>query len=314
MARVLDLIVLGNDKDLVAESRALATGELTKDTLQVSPDYQDLVLGHLEDFGERQGLVPNAVEFHLDLTTLARNFPAFASWPGEGPDLSQEIKLLRSFVQTKAMRALWGAVDFNDETVSALMTIDMNRNELTPQQSSFYSAEPGDVDRWLRPKLRCIPSTAAGFLLLRVPVQLFLEEFVASLEKDARDLIDEGLRRSGQRGGVRGLIDNFARGLEPYVLVIIRNNDYPKFQTEYEVKIPSPRSGRRLGRRGPEARAGAHRPGARASAAELPAFRLPEPVRDQDGSRRRGAHRRVAEHQHPGDRADRDPRRRLAAR
>ena len=240
MARVLDLIVLGSDKDLVAESRALAAGEMAKDTLQVSPDYQDLVLGRLEDFGERQGLVPNAVEFHLDLTTLARTHPAFASWPGEEKDLSQETKLLRSFVQTKAMRALWGAVDFNDDSVSALMTIDMNRNELTPQQSSFYSAEQGDVDRWLRPKLRCIPSTAAGFLLLRVPVQLFLEEFVASLEKDARDLIDEGLRRSGQRGGVRGLIENFARGLEPYVLVIIRNNDYPKFQTEYEVKIPSP--------------------------------------------------------------------------
>ncbi|PIE23914.1 MAG: hypothetical protein CSA62_05850 [Planctomycetota bacterium] len=240
MARVLDLIILGNDKDFVAESRALAAGELAKDTLQVSPDYQDLVLGQLDAFAERQGFRANAVELNLDLTRLARDFPAFAAWPGEGPDLSQESKLLGSFVQTKAMRALWGAIDFNEDSISALLTIDMNRNELTPQQTSFYSTQPGDVNRWLRPKLRCIPSTAAGFLMLRLPVQLFLEEFVASLEKDARDLIDEGLRRSGQRGGVRGLIESFARGLKPYVLVIIRNNDYPKFQTEYEVKIPSP--------------------------------------------------------------------------
>jgi hypothetical protein len=240
MARHLDLVILGNEKTLVADSLGLIKGELEEDTLQASPDYQDLVLGRMEKFAERNSLEANTVEFKLDLVSLAQSMPAFANWPGKGEELAQETKLIGSFVSTKAMRALWGGIDFNDDSLSAVFSLDMNRNELSPSQERFYAQEAVPMEEWIRPRLRLIPNSAAAFMFLRVPVQLFLEEFVASLEKDARDIIDQGLREAGQRGGVRGLIENFARGLEPYVLVIVRNNDYPAYDIEYEVKIPSP--------------------------------------------------------------------------
>ncbi len=240
LARVLDLLMVGDSKELVEESRQLASGDSKKDTLFVSPDYSDLITERVADWAERTGTQPNSLEFKLDLRALAKRSPAFAQWPGQGDSVAQEMKLIRSVVNTKSMLSLWGSLNFEQEEISTLLSIDLNRNALEDAQRRFLNEKPASISKWLKARVSCVPETASGFMFLRVPVSVFLEEYFRSMDRDTRDLIDRALRQAGQRGGSSGLAAFLAPALKPYVIVITRNNQYRKFKIDFDVKVPSP--------------------------------------------------------------------------
>ncbi|MFQ5504762.1 MAG: hypothetical protein ACE5F1_08210 [Planctomycetota bacterium] len=249
MCRVLDVVLIGNSPELVAESRDLASGESGADSLAASSDYQDRILKPLENWREGMGDPGNALEFSLNIESLRRLHSKLESWPGNFDDISIEGRLFKSFVKMSALRRLWGSMIFHEQsdeieyggkTLSALLHVVMNRTELSGFQTRFLGERHGNTGRWLSPLLINVPDTAAAVAVIRVPASAFMHELVQSLDRDMRDLIDEGLRGVGQARGLAGLVETIAPAFEPFVAIVVRINKFRVFSVRIEVKEPSP--------------------------------------------------------------------------
>ena len=242
-----DLLMVGNQKEFLAQSYDLIAGLGDGESFVSLSDYQDQRVKRLKEWMQRTGEQdPNYLEFALSVPALARAMPELPFWEKPREDGPQELKLLHSFVNPKAMHRLWGNLVFVPEQeesppyLASLLTVDLNRGELTPSQNRFQSTAPGERETWLRAMLQNIPQKAAAAFALRIPVHVFLEQFANSMDPDMRKLVDEGLVSSGQRGGLRGLIARVGSAFKPFVLVVVRNNDYPLYKKEFEVATPSP--------------------------------------------------------------------------
>lgn len=236
LARVKDMLVAGTDQGLVKESVELATGDGDADSIWTSADYNDLLLDPLESSQETE----NVLEWMGDLTAMRDWSPDFANWPGTGPDVTQEEKLLRVFVAPKSLRRVWSSVQFEEDQLTLMSQLRINPGELDGFQRRFQEGRAGSVKGWLKPFLSRVPSTAAFAASLRVQPGDFMRACFQTLEPDAQSLIEDGLRRAGQSRGLDGLIDSIAVGLEPWVGIVFRNNNYPLYKKEFEVAIKSP--------------------------------------------------------------------------
>ena len=235
LTRVKDLVIAGTSKELVVDSRQLATNESTADAIWTSADYNDHLRAPLE-----ASSAENVVELMTDLATLRDFSPSFANWPGMGQDVTQEQKLLRTFLTPKAMRRAWSSLALEGSGATLTTRLTLDPGELDDFQRRFQEANPGSVETWLKSFLRLVPYTAAFCATMRVPAGDFFRAAFRTMEIDAQNLIDDGLRRSGHGAGLDGLIDTVAPALEPWIGVVFRNNDYPRYKKEFEVAIPSP--------------------------------------------------------------------------
>lgn len=236
LTRVKDLLIAGTSRDLVQKSLSLTQPDNTGDSIWTSAAYNDLLLSPLEDARRSD----NTIELMGDMAAVREWSPAFANWPGTSPDVTQEEKLLRAFLAPKSMRRLWSSVQLDEDTIHILSRLRVDPGELDPFQRRFQDGRGGSVGTWLKPFLRLVPYSAAFAATLRVPPGDFLQACFQTLETDAQNLIEDGMRRAGQRGGLTGMIDQVAPGLEPWVGIVFRNNDYPRYKKEFEVAIPSP--------------------------------------------------------------------------
>ncbi len=242
-----DLLMIGNQKAFVATSHDLISGVGEGESFVSLSDYQDQGVKRLREWAQRsEEKDPNYLEFSLSVPALARAMPNLPFWEKPNQDGPQELKLLHSFVNPKAMHRLWGNLVFVPEQdemppyLASLLTVDLNRGELSPSQNRFQSEAPGERERWLRAILQNIPQKSAATFALRIPVNVFLEQFANSMDPDMRKLVDEGLVSSGQRGGLRGFISRVGSAFRPFVIVVVRNNDYPRYKKEFAVANPSP--------------------------------------------------------------------------
>ncbi len=240
LALVRDLLIVGNEENLVRESYDLAAGRTEADSLVASSDYQDQVVGRIRDWQERNGIQANRLEYNLDLHSLAETRPSLPIFGTPTQDDPMELRLLHRFVNTRAMYRAWGNLVFAPDGLVSLLTVDLDRAALTPTQNRFLAQQPGHRDRWLKRLLLNVPASAAVVGVLRMPASVFLSEVFGALDEDSRALIDEGLIGSGQRGGVKGLVARLAPAFEPTVVVVVRNNDYPKLNVKFKVAMPSP--------------------------------------------------------------------------
>ncbi len=237
---VKDLLIAGDDLDLVRRSRALATGDSEEDALVASSDYQDFVVARLSEWSERNDLVPNALECELDLHALAEAWPGLARFAEPGPDDPMELRLLNRFVNVKAMYRAWGSFVFAPDGLAMLLSFVLDRRALSPEQVRFQTQMPGHKERWLKRAMLNVPSSAAVAAFLRIPPAAFFEQVFASLDEDTRSLINEGIASTGRQGGFRELVRGIAASLDPSVVVVVRDNDYGKLNVDFKVAVPSP--------------------------------------------------------------------------
>ncbi len=241
LTRVQDLLIAGNSKELVTESRDLATGVSTADAIFQSADYNDLLATPLSDWGERVGQDPNAITGMVDMAVVRHLAPDFANWPGPGADLPIEGRLMDPFITQSSWRHLWSSVVFDAENALSLIArLRINHGELTEFQKSFHGEKQGSRDDWLRPFLAMVPSTAAFTAAVRIPPTVLLEEMFHALDNDSRELFENAVRSSNIKTGVRGLIGRIATALQPWVGLVFRNNNYRELDLEFPVPIKSP--------------------------------------------------------------------------
>jgi hypothetical protein len=242
LARVKDVAICGNSRQLVPQSLDLALGVSSEDSLGAAADYTDHLAAPLQAWSSRVLDDPNCLEGMLDLDALRRLSPGFAGWPGPLAELTREERVVQVFLEPKALRRAWASAIFEPESaLSLVLQVMVNNGALTDFQRRLHSEKPGPVEGWLRGFFRCVPERAALAATLRVPVGPLLQELLMTLDRDVLDLLEQAYRQHVPRGDVRGLIDKVAPAFEPWVGIVFRNNDFPEIRgQQFKVSRPSP--------------------------------------------------------------------------
>lgn len=225
VARFLDCVMISNDEVLLRDSLALAEGIGGGEPFGRSSFYQDGITRPIETWEDLTNpLETNALEFYLRPQNL-RDFQVLQdSWPdSQNPDSMNE-RVLASFVNLNVWRFLTGSLLFEDDSLSVLSRIELNRNAHTSFQQEFFKSEPQDRGQWLDPFLRMVPQNACACAALRMPAEDFLHEMFRSLDRTDQTLLDEGIRKTGKYRNVRELIDKVAFALLPRTGFVFRKN------------------------------------------------------------------------------------------
>lgn len=229
LARHLDVVMVGNSKNLLQQSLRLAAGAEDEQPFGMASQYTEGLVAPLDRWvGINQPDQYDSVEFSA-ATASFDAFRRFAqSWPDGKKQDSMNERVLASFLNLKGWNSLTGAVLFDPKGLSLLGRIVLNSNLHTPFQSSFYRAESKDKKDWLMPFLRMVPDTACAAAALRVPAGEFLHAMYDALQQNERDLLDDGMRRCTFKGqqlaDTRDLIDRLKLALLPRMGFVFRKN------------------------------------------------------------------------------------------
>lgn len=245
-----DLLVAGNDRDLVVRSLGVAAGDSKDEALGSSADYEDGVRKAMEididPGGEPEGLPGldeaaqaalaqrasalergRSLEFFLSPANLFKARPEWGEWPSaKAPDLASRLASL--FLQPRSFRRSGGAVNFDRDPrgLSLAATLDVNPQEGTPFFQKWLGVKPEPNERFLNSLARVTPVRAAAMAALRLPVQSFMRELYDLLDPSERELILDSLRNTGRYQAVDQFIEDFFGGCLPRLGVVVRANDF----------------------------------------------------------------------------------------
>jgi hypothetical protein len=224
-ARYLDCLMISNDRDLMQESLDLVEGIGQGEPFGRSSIYVDGISKPIQSWENRANpFETNAVEFYLRPQTLLPFQTLQRLWPDAGNLDSMNERVLAAFINLNAWRFLTGSLLFERDSLSVLARVELNRNEHTPFQGRFFQAEPQDRSRWLDPFLRMVPESACACAALRMPAGEFLQEMYRALDSVDQNLLDEGLRRTGEYQGMRDLIERIDLALLPRTGFVFSKN------------------------------------------------------------------------------------------
>jgi hypothetical protein len=238
-ARHLDCVVLGNDKDLVDKSLRLAKGESDLDALGGSSDYRDGVDARLRAFESVANMTgrANALEYYLRPEQLFAVTGWDKKWPDANHPESMNQRVLAAFVNLAGWRFASGALVFERDSLAVLARIMLNQNEHTPFQSEFFRTEAQKRSEWLDSFLASVPDDACACAAMRMPAGPFLRQMYRALDKDVRELFDEGVKRTGAYKTSEELLSQLELALLPRTGFVFRKNTPDR---EIVVKNPEP--------------------------------------------------------------------------
>jgi hypothetical protein len=245
LARRLDCLMVGNDKNLLLQSLRLADGAEDEQPFGLSAQYTEGVVDPLGRWAESNRIDhPNALEFSV-ATVALDPFRRFAStWPDAKNRDSMNERVLATFLNLKGWTSVSGALAFEPGRLSMLGRIVLNSNLHTPFQGSFYRAEKQAREQWLSPFLRMVPDSACAAAALRMPPGEFLHAMYDALLQSEREVLDDSLRRcmfQGQQlADTRDLIERLKIALLPRMGFVFRKNvpDMSRNEQTGELYVP----------------------------------------------------------------------------
>ncbi len=247
LSLVKDLLLAGNDQDLVRRSRALALGESKEDPLGASADYEESVRkvqeGSLsggggaprpsgdasgEDsagWGEIEG---TPFEFYLNTARIFQVHPEWTHWPDRASPLSLGERIASLFLQPRSWRRAGGALFLqrDPEVFSFFARVDVNRSEADPFLLQVLETEPESNERFLEKVANLAPYRTAVLGAFRVPVASFLREAYDLLDPSEKDLLQDAVTKTSRFQSVDQAIDTFFTGFLPRIGVVVRANDF----------------------------------------------------------------------------------------
>ncbi len=228
LKRHLDVVMLGNNRQLLEQSQRLIDGNRDEEPLGKMAAYTD-GMQRLERWADVNGVSePNAIEFLAEPNAFD-GFRRFAAgWPSAANRDSMNERVLASFLNLKGWLQVSGAMMFSEQALSATGQVVLNSKQHTPFQSSFYKAEKQRREEWLDPFLDMVPESACAAAGLRMPAGEFLHAMVEALEPADRELLNDGMRRATLQNqaltGMDDLIDRIKVAFLPRTGFVFRRN------------------------------------------------------------------------------------------
>ncbi|MHC5063519.1 MAG: hypothetical protein ACYTG5_06045 [Planctomycetota bacterium] len=240
IARYLDCVMVSNSAEILDESLALAESSLGgSEGFGGSADYRDGVQGRIREWEANTGVErANAIELYARPDQLLPMIPSLENWPDPRHPTDWNQRVLASFLNFSGWRFLTSSLIFEEDSLTVLGNVDLNRNEHTAFQSEFFKADAQERSNWLEGFLAMVPGEeSCAAAALRMPAGEFLAEMHDAMEPDLKTILDEGLRKSGKYENTRDLIDK----LRPSFLDRTGFVFYPtREETDLQVNEPSP--------------------------------------------------------------------------
>lgn len=227
--RHLDVVMLANHKSLLEQSQRLIDGNRDEEPLGKMAAYTDGAVQRLQKWADLNSVFEtNAIEYLAEPNAFDAFRRKAAAWPNPAERDSMNERVLASFLNLKGWMQASGAVMFGEQMLAATGQVVLNSKQHTAFQSSFYKAEKQKRQDWLDPFLRMVPENACAAAALRMPAGEFLHAMFGALEPDARELLNDRMRRSTLQnqalGGMEDLIDRIKIALLPRTGFVFRRN------------------------------------------------------------------------------------------
>lgn len=241
VARHLDCLMVGNDRQLVHRSWELASGIGDDTSFGGSSSYQDGVRRRIVEWEDTTNVVANALEFYAKPDKLfAQPGVTFDNnWPDPRHPTDMNQRVLASFLNLQGWLGLTGAMIFEDGSASVLANIELNQNEHTPFQEKFFRTESQNRRDWLDPFLAMVPADACAVAAMRMPAGEFLHEMYAAADDASRSLLNDALSHTGKYDTVPQLIDKLDGAFLRRTGFVFRKNK-PDPDPRIVVAAPSP--------------------------------------------------------------------------
>lgn len=242
--RYADVMLIGNEKKIVAESHELAQGNtMDVEPLGPSAHYKDGVWRPLQTWKKRTEVSqPNVLEFHLQPKKLVALDPDLSEWGKNIAEDNRNEKILASFVNLDSWRFLSGTVIFEPMSLSFLAHLVVNETMHSDFQKELFNENVPPRSKWMDEFFGMVPQTAVAAAALRLSAGAFITElFEDVLDRDERLLINEQLRKTGKYKNFAELIAQINRSVQPRVGVVLRpNRRSQKTIDTFDVHNPSP--------------------------------------------------------------------------
>ena len=216
LTRVRDVLVIGNQAEMVAETRSLhAQGGA--DSFFNSARYNDHVRGASRS-QERDEL-----ELFADLRSMFESQRISGPMPDPGSHDVGTALLARLF-QVPALKELIGVAQIN-EGLALDLHGEFSQERVSSLQERFYRLRGFDRDDILD-TASLAPADCALFLYAQAPIGELLKQMLESADPALRTNLEDLVRSSDTYGGVEELIHVLDRALENKFALILRKLDY----------------------------------------------------------------------------------------
>ncbi len=223
-ARHLDLVLVGNDRELLDKSLKLARGESTLDALGSSSDYRDGIENRLRGIEARTGYGTDALEVYLRPEKLFSITTWDDRWPDANHPESMNQRVLAAFVNLTGWRFASGALLFEPSRLGFIARVMLNQNEHTPFQSDFFRTEAQRRQEWLDPFLAMVPQDACALAAMRMPAGPFLRQMYRAMDPDWRTLFEDAIKRTGVYKSADELLQQLELAFLPRTGFVFRQN------------------------------------------------------------------------------------------
>jgi hypothetical protein len=219
--RLKDLLVVSFDAGLVRAVKELRGAE-GQGSLGLSSKYHDAVEARRAEFlGDA-----NEAEIYLDAAALAQARGKPFAWPDpSSTDLAARIA--SRFFSLDAVLALGGLLRFGGG-LEADFRLELNTDLLGPLPKKLYAAPSGDLnDEVMRWVATMAPREVFLLGYARADVGDLARAALDALTPEARRLVDDAFRGTGQYADASLFVEAFAPAVENRLGIILRRN-YPR--------------------------------------------------------------------------------------
>lgn len=218
VTRVLDVVVVGTSKDLVARVHDLEASR-GENSFGQSAKYGDSV-----GLVEREG---DELEVYVDYNAFAESRGLPGRFPDpESPELGEA--LAGRFFQVGAVRELIGMISFGSGVAVRLNGL-LSAETMTPVQRRFSRTRGFDRTQVIGPQqiATLVPADVGLFAFLQIDLGDVLREALTAAEPALIENLEDVVRSAWGYADLHPLIDDVVGSCKDRVAVLVRRNDYP---------------------------------------------------------------------------------------
>ncbi|MDF1837996.1 MAG: hypothetical protein P1V35_09015, partial [Planctomycetota bacterium] len=217
VTRIQDVVVLGNDRALVAKAPHLRDVG-GQNSLALSAPYNDQIK-KVEVRTDSKG-----VQVKLDVGKALTAFGVDGPWPDtKSPRFSQAF--MGRLIQASSCQDVLGLLRF-EQGLKVDLSGAFSSESVTPFQSRLYRVNGFDRSKMLRDAARMAPADCVLFAYMHGPVTDLLREVFASVEPAMRANFEDAIKSTGHYKNLDELLDALGDSLRNRLALIVRENDY----------------------------------------------------------------------------------------
>lgn len=217
IGRVLDVGIISNSAALVTAAIDLEARQFN-DSFLGSSTYNDRIA--VIDRSARM----DEVEVFVNARQLMETMQISGAWPdAKSEDLAPA--LLGKFFQLSTINQVAGVLGIDDGLQLDLHGT-LSTELMTPLQTRTYRRRAASGDELLDEAAVFAPADSSLFVYIKCDMSDLLGQLLASMEPEARGLIEDTFQKTGKYTSLQQVVDELDSALLDRCVIVVRPNDY----------------------------------------------------------------------------------------